>query len=51
MLAGDHVRKRYTFLDELRGIAALSVAVLHAAQIFPFLSLPTQTLPSISFSA
>jgi len=36
MLAGDHVRRRYTFLDELRGVAALSVAVLHAAQIFPF---------------
>ncbi|WP_431324339.1 acyltransferase family protein [Rhizobium sp. YTU87027] len=30
------MKKRYTFLDELRGVAALSVAVLHAAQIFPF---------------
>ncbi|NKL37737.1 acyltransferase family protein [Rhizobium leguminosarum bv. viciae] len=32
----DHVKNHFIFLDELRGIAALSVALLHASQIFGF---------------
>lgn len=30
------MKDRFTFLDELRGIAAVSVALLHASQIFGF---------------
>ncbi|EJZ18701.1 acyltransferase, partial [Rhizobium sp. Pop5] len=32
----DPVKKHFVFLDELRGIAALSVVLLHASQIFGF---------------